>query len=218
MSTHQKDNSDAMSTASTLVPPSPTPQSSSSTAVTRTTLTGNPITYHHDSLSNTTNTGFISNVGANTLPPGYTDTSLVHIPIKTGQYLNHNHNHHQQTESASDPPSEIKRPKPSKGVWERLSKRMSGSHDSRNKSDDEGLKVVAMSRGDYLKYWAKGEDGEFKAGVVEPEGGRADWLRRALERQERLGIGKVVPSRTLGSDKSAVVFGAAGALIGGACC
>lgn len=114
------------------------------------------------------------------------------------------------------PPSEIKREKAGKGVWERISKKAAtGSHDHRGKdSGDGGLKVVAMSRGDYLKYWAKGEDGKFSKGVVEPEEGRAEWLAKALERQEREGLGKVAPRRTMGTEGSAVALGALGAVIG----
>ena len=191
-----------MSTASTLVS-----QSTSQPTPTCTTLTGNPITYKHDNLSNMESGMGCSSVGANTLPPGYTDNSLVHIPIKTGEYL------HAATSAASEPPSEIKREKSSKGVWDRISKRVSGDHES-DKKDDGGLKVVAMSRGDYLKYWAKGEDGKFKAGVIEPEEGRAEWLTRALERQEREGLGKVTSRRTQGTEGPAGAFAAAGQLIG----
>jgi hypothetical protein len=209
----QQKDSDTVSTASTLVPSS-APQSSSTP---RTTLTGNPITYKPDNLSNMNAGVGCWNVGANTLPPGYTDTSLVHIPIKTGEYLK-NHHYHQSTDSTLEPPSEIKREK-SGGVWQKISRRVSGSHEgSSSKSDDGGLKVVAMSRGDYLKYWVKGDDGKFKAGVVEPEEGRAEWLVKALERQEREGLGKVAPRSNQGYEVRATILGAAGALIGGASC
>jgi hypothetical protein len=191
-----------MSTASTLVP-----SSTHQSTTTRTTLTGNPITYKHDNLSNMESGIGCSSVGANTLPPGYTDNSLVHIPIKTDEYL------HAAMPAAAESSGEIKREKSGKGVWDRISKRVSGDHES-GKKDDGGLKVVAMSRGDYLKYWAKGEDGNFKAGVVEPEEGRAEWLTRALERQEREGLRKVVPRRTQGTEGSAGAFAAAGQLIG----
>ena len=73
---------------------------------------------------------------------------------------------------------------------------------------------MAMSRGDYLKYWAKGDDGKFRDGVVEPPEGRAEWLANALERQEREGLGKVTAQRTKGTEGRAGAFGAAGALIG----
>lgn len=203
-------DTDTMSTASTLVPQS-----------TRTTLTGNPITYTHDSLSNT-DPGFGgSSVGANTLPPGYTDSSLVHIPIRTHEYLPRESETTTLATPPPPPPSEIKREKTSGGgVWGRMSKALSGGHPSHAKKDDGGLKIISMSRGDYLKYWAKGEDGNFRAGVVEPEEGRAVWLARALERQEREGgVGRVDAARrrTRGTEGAAGAFGAAGALIGGGC-
>ena len=204
------DTMSTMSTASTLVPPS-----SSSSATPRTTLTGNPITYTHDPLSNLNSGTGCGNVGANTLPPGYTDASLVHIPIRTAEYL------HAAPSTASEPPSEIKRePSGKGGVWDRIAKRVSGSHESRGRQksgdDDGGLKIVVMSRGEYVKYWVKGEDGKFKAEVMEPEEGRAEWLRRALERQEREGLGKVATRRTQGTLGQAEAFGAAGALISAA--
>jgi len=207
MPTHpQPKDSDTMSTASTLVHPSQ-PQEEP----TRTTLTGRPIRYEHDSLSNlhSGGSGNNSHVGANTLPPGYADNSLVHIPIKTSQYL-----HEDTTPAASAaPPSEIKREK-SGGVWGRISKKFAGGHHDGGKDGGDGcLKIVAMSRGDYLKYWAKGEDGKFKEGVVEPEEGRAEWLARALERQEREGLGKVTPQRIQDTEWSAVAIGAVGAMM-----
>lgn len=192
---------DAMSTASTLVP------SSSQAQEPRTTLTGRPIKYSHDTLSNTL-CGESFLIGANTLPPGYTDTSLVHIPIKTAEYLT-------TTPPSQHAENEVKREQPKKGsVFSRLSSKISGGASGSGK-DDGGLKIVAMSRGEYLKYWAKGEDGKFRDGVVEPEGGRAKWLANALERQEREGVGKVTPQRTKGTEGRAGAFGAAGGMIGG---
>lgn len=198
---------DAMSTASTLVP-----SSSTSSAQTRTTLTGRPIKYEHDSLSNILS-GESSQVGANTLPPGYTDSSLVHIPIKTAEYLV------PSTQPETQPQylqNDVKREQPRKGsVFSRLSSKLSSSGSNSNSKDADALKIVAMSRGDYLKYWAKGEDGKFRDDVVEPPGGRAEWLADAIERQEREGLGKVKTQRTKGTEGRAGAFGAAGALIGG---
>jgi hypothetical protein len=193
-STHYQP-SDTRSTTSTLVP---------SSSETRTTLTGRPLQYTHDTLSNTS-CGDSFHVGANTLPPGYTDSSLVHIPIKITKYL--------QPSSTQNLDNDVKyqQPKKAHGVFSRLSGKFSG-HGS--EKDDEGLKIVAMSRGDYLKYWAKGKDGKFRDGVVEPEGGRAEWLASALERQEREGLGKVTPRRTKGTEGGAHAVGSLGAMIG----
>jgi len=77
------------------------------------------------------------------------------------------------------------------------------------------MKIVAMSRGDYLKYWVKGEDGEFKDSVVEPPEGRAEWLANALERQEREGLGRPTPPQIAkGIEVRATVIGAVGAMMG----
>jgi hypothetical protein len=194
---------DAMSTASTLVPPS-------SSAESRTTLTGRLIHYEHDSISGTVSgDGFgAGNVGANTLPPGYTDTSLVHIPIKTAQYLT-------TTPATENLGNDVKQSPPKKGgVLSRLSSKISGGVASHN-DDADGLKIVAMSRGEYLKYWAKGDDGTFKEGVMEPPEGRAEWLANALERQEKEGLGKITRQRTKGTYGPAEAFASAGNLITG---
>jgi hypothetical protein len=193
---------DAMSTASTLVPE---PQS-------HTTLTGQPIHYEHDSLSNIlSGNGFgACGVGANTLPPGYTDSSLVHIPIKTAAYL-------APTSATQNLGNDVKHSPPRKAhgsVFSRLSSKISGGVASHNDEADE-LRIVAMSRGDYLRYWAKGNDGKFKEGVVEPPEGRAEWLATALERQEREGLGKVTPQRTKGTYGPAETFASAGSMITG---
>lgn len=189
-----------MSIASTLVP-----SSSTSGPEERTTLTGRPLRYEHDSLSNTVSGGSFL-VGANTLPPGYTDSSLVHIPIKTALYL-------APTAQSQNLENDVKRSPPRKGsALSRLSSKLqNGIATKTNDTDD--VKIVAMSRGDYLKYWAKGENGEFKDGVVEPPGGRAEWLANALEKQEREGLGKPPMQMTKGTYSRANVFGAAGALI-----
>ena len=35
-----------------------------------------------------------------------------------------------------------------------------------------------MTRGEYLRYWAKGEDGKFLPSVVEPAEGRRAWIQK----------------------------------------
>lgn len=213
MPTHPPPDTDAMSTASTLVPSSSEepPQQQ-----VRTTLTGRPIVYQPDNLNNLwTDTSF--QAGANTLPPGYTDSSLVHIPIKTAQYLHSRASEQQQDYNLGNDVVRPSEQKPKKeNVFSRLSSKLS-SHGNSGSSgkDSDGLKIVAMSRGDYLKYWAKGEDGKFRDDVVEPPGGRAEWLARAIETREREGLGKVTPQHTRGTYGSATAFGAAGAMIGG---
>lgn len=84
-----------------------------------------------------------------------------------------------------------------------------------NSKDSDDMKIVAMSRGDYLKYWVKGADGKFKDSVVEPPEGRAEWLANALERQEREGLGKPTPQHIAkGIEVRATLVGAVGAMMG----
>lgn len=178
MTTLPKDE-DHMSTATTLLPE---PQ-------VRTTLTGRPITYQHDNFTNMMSDGSFGDgrQGANLLPPGYTDSSLVHIPIKVGEYLNSDNSAsiEDSAKDSADNDDPIKRAQPRRrSALSRLAKTLSGSSDGKGKKGDDGeLRIVDMSRGEYLKYWAKGEDGKFREDVVEPPGGRAEWLREKLEGQ-----------------------------------
>ena len=109
----------------------------------------------------------------NTLPFRYTDASIVTIPIP-----------HKDLEASTvaapasaSPPAEQK-----KGSW--FSRRQSSSKEKAK----GGITSVKMTRGDYLKYWVKGEDGKYLDSVVEPEGGRAEWVRRQMEENRERGI------------------------------
>jgi hypothetical protein len=112
-------------------------------------------------------------VGANLLPPGYTDASLVRIPIRISQYL---------------PPSQTldAATKRNDGDGKKKPGFLKRAFNRRDSKDSGDLKIVEMSRGEYLKYWAKGSNGEFLDSVVEPPGGRASWLREQLEFNEGL--------------------------------
>jgi hypothetical protein len=203
---HQEyDAMSTMSTTSTLVPPTPEQQHQQQQQ--RTTLTGRPIEpYSHDALSNMFCAESFQARG-NTLPPGYTDSSLVHIPIKTAEYLS--------PKASQDPENDpIKREPKKASVFSRLSSKISHGSSSSSKHAAHDLRVVSMSRGDYLKYWAKGEDGEFLDSVVEPPGGRAEWLTNALERQEREGMAKAKPRRTEGMESGGVAMGGIAAVVG----
>ncbi|KAK4545525.1 hypothetical protein LTR36_002875 [Oleoguttula mirabilis] len=135
----------------------------------RTTLTGKPLVYQHDPMASLmfADVGFVSGVnaaGANLLPHGYTDNSLVRIPIK-----------------ASDVDGGVLPIKPAErkgGIFRKLSSAF------KDKSDGD-FKIVMMSRGDYLKYWAKGEDGHFLSSVETPPDGRKEWVRKQLELNEQ---------------------------------
>ena len=130
-----------------------------------TTLTGRPLEYNHDTLTNVMlgdgGAGFTA-IGANMLPHGYTDDSVLQIPIKLSDY-EHSKDH-------------LVVPEKKKGFLRRLS----GSVQIKQSSNEE-FKMVKMRREDYLKYWAKGEDGKFLPTVEEPPEGRREWVERQLE-------------------------------------
>ena len=129
-----------------------------------TTLTGKPIQQYHDHFTSTmmaeSAAPWVGNAGANLLPPGYTDKSLVRIPIRMSDV----------------DPNEMQPAKKKGGFFRKLSS--SGS------SSAGEMKVVMMSRRDYLKYWAKGDDGKFLPSVEEPPEGRKEWYRQQLELNE----------------------------------
>lgn len=114
-----------------------------------------------------------SGAGANLLPPAFTDKSLVRIPIKLKD-LN---------------PNPVQEAPKKKGFFRKSS------------SAQDEIKVVMMSRGDYLKYWAKGEDGNFLPSVEEPPEGRQRWFEKQLELNEEWkktdpSLGKASTSRS----------------------
>ncbi|KAK5126607.1 hypothetical protein LTR85_009541 [Meristemomyces frigidus] len=136
----------------------------------RTTLTGKPLNYQHDPLAGLTfaDVGFVGGgdnaAGANLLPHGYTDKSLVRIPIKAADL-----------EGGALPVKQVEK---KGGMFSKLSSAF------KDKSDGD-FKIVMMSRGDYLKYWAKGEDGHFLPTVKTPPEGRKEWVRQQLELNEQ---------------------------------
>ena len=132
-----------------------------------TSLFGKSITREHDHYTNLMletggGLGGFTGAGGNTLPPGYTDRSLVRIPIK---------------ESSIEGKPIVSKPE-KKSFMRRLSGIV------QDKTGGEEITMVTMSRGDFLRYWAKGEDGEFLPNVVAPPEGRREWVRRQLELNE----------------------------------
>jgi len=127
----------------------------------RTTLFGKPIEYKHDPFTNMMPDGGMAGAGANLLPPGFTDNSQVSIPIKMSDL----------EDEPVKPPPEVKK----SGLFGKLSKGF-----GRGGRSSQEIKVVQMSRGDYLKYWAKGEDGQYLPNVVEPPMGRKEWVSKQM--------------------------------------
>lgn len=166
----------------------------------RTTLTGKPITYQHDHHSGmmlSEGGGFAAGagVGANLLPPGYTDKSRVTIPIRWSDV--------EDTPGSENP---IKTEKKG-GLLSKLTSK-------RRKSDADIVSVI-MSRRDYLKYWAKGPDGKFLDSVVEPPEGRKEWVRLQLELNEEMKRSDPTlgPAKNMGFTKDDMLLG--GGLSGG---
>jgi hypothetical protein len=120
----------------------------------------------------------MATVGANILPPGYTDKSLVRIPIRESDLGAEAQEPEPETSDIYSPEIQVTK----KGVFGGLFKGMKGkAMSSRQKQREGGFQMVMMSRGDYLKHWAKGDDGKFLPSVVEPPEGRRAWLKRQLE-------------------------------------
>ena len=143
----------------------------------RTTLTGKPISYEHDNFTNMMlgdgGAGLgVGGVGANFLPPGYTDKSRVRIPIKMSDVEGDNKAH-----GAGEEISAVK----SGGLLGKSSKKKS---DKQNNGDE--ITMLMMSRGDYLKYWAKDDNGAFLPNVVEPPEGRTEWFRKQVLLNEEM--------------------------------
>lgn len=122
--------------------------------------------YKHDFASNMYIDGGISGSGANTLPHKFSDDSILTIPIPVKDYDNDD----------DDGVDEAKANKPQKVSW--LKRRMSAQ--AERTGGRGGIKMVRMTRGEYLQYWAKGENGKYLDGVVAPPEGRKEWVRRHL--------------------------------------
>lgn len=135
----------------------------------RTSLTGKPITYEHDNFAGIMQEGFPFAGTANHLPYGYTDQSRVIIPIKLSDVGG--------GDITSDTTAEVKSDKKKSRLFDKLSGK---------KQSNSDFKMVIMSRGDYLKYWAKGEDGRFLDTVIEPPEGRQEWFRRQVELSDEI--------------------------------
>lgn len=113
---------------------------------------------------------------ANILPRRYTDDSLVTIPIPRRDLI-------PASAAAEETVDEVLGEGNGDGGGKK--KRKNGFLGFGRRKDreggGEGVIAVRMRRGDYLRYWAKGEDGKYLEGVEEPAEGRAEWVRKLLE-------------------------------------
>ncbi|KAF2718350.1 hypothetical protein K431DRAFT_287739 [Polychaeton citri CBS 116435] len=165
-----KDSASLTSSEATTLYDAPRPQQQQ-----RTSLTGKPLKYTHDPFTNMISDS--TDAGANHLPPGYTDSSLVRIPIKFSDIGGPLEGSSGGANASADGPDPVQPPQHRRrsSLFRKLMGQDAGGR-SGGKSDAGGMVVVKMSRGDYLKYWAKGEDGRFVESVVEPRQGRRQWV------------------------------------------
>lgn len=117
--------------------------------------------------------------GANLLPHRYTDSSLVTIPIPVKDFEDG-----ADKDQGEGPIKGFEHPK-NKSFFRRLSS-------DHKKDQRKDVVAVKMSREEYLSFWAKDESGKYKADVVEPPGGRKDWVQQRLATQGEFAKGGAV--------------------------
>ncbi|KAF2236579.1 hypothetical protein EV356DRAFT_498105 [Viridothelium virens] len=153
----------------------------------RFTATGQPMPrYQHDHYTNMMSHGSGSTTaGANLLPFRYTDASIITIPINLSDLPP------DRSVSLPDSPSlaiaeaASDQPKEKKGKAGSFFRRISSAtQGEKEKNSKKEIKAVRMTRGEYLQYWAKDEKGNYREGVVDPPGGRREWVRRQVELNE----------------------------------
>ena len=130
--------------------------------------------YQHDPYTNMMAHGTPTTAGANLLPFRYKDSSIITVPINVTALPDDGSN----PRSDSLPLPVTPTPEKKAGFFRRF------SAGGRNEKDKLDIKAVKMTRGEYLKYWAKDEKGVYRAGVVEPPGGRREWVRKQVELNE----------------------------------
>lgn len=111
---------------------------------------------------------------ANMLPHRFTDDSMLTIPIPAKDL-----EEAMSTQETAGPVYHEEQKKSSARSWFR---RKSSAQKERM-GGKGGITMVKMTRGEYLRFWAKGEDGRYLEGVVAPAEGRREWVRRKMEGQ-----------------------------------
>ena len=151
----------------------------------RTTLTGNPIPTgadrkhdHHTNMMMAEGGGGLSmgGAGANLLPPGYTDKTMVRIPIREADLEPEPEPAAQEYQYSDTASPEVQTSSSRKGSFGGMFNNLKKSISARQRERESGFQMVDMTRGDYLKYWVKGKDGKFLDSVQEPPEGRREWV------------------------------------------
>ncbi|KAL8649291.1 MAG: hypothetical protein Q9226_005638 [Calogaya cf. arnoldii] len=129
-------------------------------AMQRFTATGRPMPSYNPSALGNMPSDFTSQA-PQFLPQKFTDESVLVIPVPLSAL---------EAEEASAPKGDNKEPQRRSSLFGKLKK---GGEMKGGKKD--GFKMVEMTRGEYLKYWAKDEEGRYIG--TEPEGQGARRLR-----------------------------------------
>lgn len=138
-----------------------------------TTLTGEPLRTNVEPFTsmNVGDVGFVGDAGssANLGPVGYTDDSVIRVPINFAEIGLEE----QEDETTSKGKSK------GSSFFRKVSQKLSRG------SEADAFTLVPMKRRDYLKYWIKGRDGNYLPSTEEPEGGRAEWVQKQLRLSEQ---------------------------------
>lgn len=151
----------------------------------RTTLTGQPIPEgrSHDPYNMLMGDGIgladIGMAGANTLPLGYTNNSLVRVPVRGADLEPAEPDQEAGDSDIYTPEVQVTKKSRLGGLFKGLKEKTTSPRQKQREGGD--IRMVMMSRGDYLQYWAKGQDGKFLPNVVEPSEGRRRWVENQLE-------------------------------------
>ncbi|KAH7054469.1 hypothetical protein B0J12DRAFT_454318 [Macrophomina phaseolina] len=127
------------------------------------TATGRPKPSFDPSISNTDFGLFTGSGAPNLLPFRFTDDSIINVPVPAG-YLE------DETESSPSPTER-------KSSWiGKIGRKLGGK-------ERQKFVNLKMTRGEYLKYWAKDENGNYIG--TEPEGaGRQIWREKLKAERE----------------------------------
>lgn len=118
--------------------------------------------------------GFSGGGSANTLPNRFTDDSILTIAIPIADFAEDAAAPGTASTAAQAPAQAENKTK--KGSWFSRKMSASGKSGGGTTSKKGEIRMVRMTRREYLAYWAKGEDGRYLPDVVEPDGGRRAWV------------------------------------------
>ncbi|GAM86327.1 hypothetical protein ANO11243_043410 [Dothideomycetidae sp. 11243] len=105
--------------------------------------------------------GAAGSAGANVAPRKFTGGSVIKVPVRKADLV------------SSGQDDAVPQQKEKKGLFSL----------KKGKKEDLGFVMVPMSSDEYKAFFAKGDDGAWLPDVVEPPGGRAEWVRKRMEEE-----------------------------------